>query len=123
MRANVRYVGRDPDGRLCGIALKNRLGIAYDERAFQFFLNVERKRAERTGVPFLLALVDVTDPPWMNARMDPAVASRVFSGLWRCLRETDFIGWYREDRVVGALVAACKTNRQPTCVVAQRTNR
>jgi hypothetical protein len=29
----------------------------------------------------------------------------VFAGLSKALRETDFIGWYREGRVAGAVLA------------------
>jgi hypothetical protein len=32
------------------------------------------------------------------------LAAKLFSGLWRCLRETDLVGWYREDRVAGAVL-------------------
>jgi hypothetical protein len=28
----------------------------------------------------------------------------VFSALWLSVRETDFIGWYREPRLVGAVL-------------------
>jgi hypothetical protein len=32
------------------------------------------------------------------------IADKLFSALSRCLRETDFIGWYREGRVAGAVL-------------------
>jgi hypothetical protein len=32
------------------------------------------------------------------------VAGRVFDGLWQTLRETDFVGWYQEGRIVGAVL-------------------
>jgi hypothetical protein len=37
--------------------------------------------------------------------MPPAVAARIFSELWLCLREVDMVGWYREGRVAGAVLA------------------
>ena len=32
------------------------------------------------------------------------VAARIFAGLWHCVREVDFVGWFREDRVAGAVL-------------------
>jgi hypothetical protein len=88
----------------CGVALEDRLGQAYNEEAFQYFLTVERKRSERSGQPFLLTLVDLKEHPAVSAHISPTVARQLFSGLWLCLRETDFIGWYRHERVVGAVL-------------------
>jgi hypothetical protein len=42
--------------------------------------------------------VDLKEQPGVS------VAAQVFAGLWRCLRDTDFIGWYREERVAGAML-------------------
>jgi hypothetical protein len=36
--------------------------------------------------------------------MEPALAAKVFASLAGSLRETDVIGWYREERVVGAIL-------------------
>jgi hypothetical protein len=36
--------------------------------------------------------------------LDGGLASQLFSALSLCLRETDFVGWYREDRVAGAVL-------------------
>ena len=47
----------------------------------------------------LLLLLDLRDQPAIGPRIEPTLAARVFSGLWRCLRETDVVGWYREGRV------------------------
>jgi hypothetical protein len=86
----------------CGIALEGRLGQAYNEEAFRYFLAIERKRSERSGRPFLLLLVALKEQPGLEAGINPTVASDLFSSLWRCLRETDLVGWYREGRVAGA---------------------
>ena len=88
----------------CGVALTGRLGQAYDEEAFQYFLAIERNRSGRSGRPFLLLLVDLTQAPGVSERFDPLVGVKLFSVLWLCLRETDFIGWYRQERVAGAVL-------------------
>ena len=92
------------DRRSYGVALESRLGQAYNQEAFRYFLEIERKRAARAQRPVLLLLMDLKDQPSTGARIDPVLAAKLFSGLWRCLRETDVIGWYREDQVVGAVL-------------------
>jgi hypothetical protein len=99
---------RQSGGCSCGIALKGWLGQAYNEEAFRYFLAIERKRSERSGRPVLLLLVDLVDlreQSGVSGRIDAWVARKLFSGLWLCLRETDVVGWYREERVAGAVLA------------------
>lgn len=95
---------RDSDGCSCGLALDGRLGHAYNEEAFRYLLGVQQKRSERSDAPFLLLLVDLKEHPALSARIEPAIARKLFAGLWRALREADVIGWYREDRIAGALL-------------------
>jgi len=87
-----------------GVALESRLGQAYDEEAFLYFLAMARKRSERSGSPFLLVLVDLNEEPGASVRIAPTVSARIFSCLWLSLRETDVVGWYREERVAGAVL-------------------
>jgi hypothetical protein len=93
-----------PDRCACHIAQEGNLGQAYNEEAFRYFLANERKRSERSGRPFVLLLVNLKQEPGRGAGIDPTVARELFSGLWASLRETDFIGWYREERIAGALL-------------------
>jgi hypothetical protein len=77
---------------------------AYSEEAFQYFLEIERKRSEISNRPFLLMLIDFKKHPGLNPHIDPATAGQLFSILSRSLRDTDFVGWYREGRVAGAVL-------------------
>jgi hypothetical protein len=77
---------------------------AYNEEAFRHFLGIERRRAERSGRSLLLLLVDIDGGPLREAALRDTVAVRVFSALNACVREVDFIGWYRASRVVGAVL-------------------
>jgi hypothetical protein len=88
----------------CGVALEGRLGLAYNEEAFRHFLAIERKRGDRSCHSTLLLLISMKRQPAMSRRMPPRVAAGVFSGLWDAVREADVIGWFREDRVAGALL-------------------
>lgn len=91
------------DRRSYGVVLEGRLGQAYNEQAFRYFLQIERGRAARARRPVLLLLLELkkSEEP---ALIDPALAAKLFDALWSCLRETDVIGWYREDRVAGAVL-------------------
>jgi hypothetical protein len=79
-------------------------GHAYNEEAFRYFLGIERKRSERSGAPLLLLLVDLKGQPHGTDPMDTALAESLFAMLSQCLRETDFVGWYHQGRVIGAVL-------------------
>jgi hypothetical protein len=82
-----------------------RAGPVYDEQAFRRFLSIERGRAEHSVSSFLLVLVTLRAGAGPPMRIAPVQASAIFAGLVQCLREVDFVGWYRQDRVVGAVLA------------------
>lgn len=84
--------------------MDSRLGYAYNEEAFRYLLGVQRRRSERSDRPFLLLLVDLKEQPGLSVRIEPTVARKLFSGLWRALREADVVGWYREARIAGAVL-------------------
>ena len=61
----------------------------------------ERKRADRLNQPLVLLIVALKD------RVDaqyPSIWVPVIEALATVTRETDVVGWYREDRVVGAVL-------------------
>ncbi len=66
----------------------------FSEELFATLLMLERKRCERSGERFALALFDV------SAVKDP---SSIRDALCSRLRETDLAGWYRENEVIGAI--------------------
>ncbi len=92
----------EPDAR--SLAPEDPAGRAYNEEAFRYFLSNERMRSERSDRPFLLLLVDLKKQRGASVRFDVAVAAQLFVGLGRCLRETDFVGWYRDRRLAGAVL-------------------
>jgi hypothetical protein len=85
---------------LCDAAIASRFAHAYGEQAFRYFLAVERRRAERSSRPFILVLVR----PGSEGGASGGLAVRLFQILSGCLRQTDFIGWFREGRVIGAVL-------------------
>jgi hypothetical protein len=106
--------GRPLEGRACE---------AYDARAFQYFVALERKRSERSGRPFLLLKVDWQQWPAGNRRLEPKLAGELFSALSPCLRETDFFGWHRQDFVVGAVFTQLTDTTDVSRVIAERIER
>jgi hypothetical protein len=77
---------------------------AYNELAFQYFLGIERKRAERSDRPVLLILLKVRKPPAQSMQSTAVTFAKVFSVLHACVREVDVVGWYREGVIAGAVL-------------------
>jgi hypothetical protein len=98
--------GADASARCtCRVALEGRWGQAYNEEAFHYFLALERSRAERSRRPVLLLLVDLPGQAGGSAPMARRVVRGLFAGLCGSLRETDVVGWYREELVAGAVLS------------------
>ena len=70
------------------------------EHVFLRLLTMERKRSERSGRSFLLIVLDAAQ---LFAQSRTAMA-RVTSALCGCIRETDLIGWHRQDAAVGIIL-------------------
>jgi hypothetical protein len=101
-----------------------RNGAAYSEKAFAYFLSLEQARSERSGCPFFLVQAELEARPGARAHVGPAEAAALFATLRSCLRETDYVGWYRYERVVGAVLTE---SRNGSCadvprVVSQRVS-
>ena len=83
-------------------------GQVYSEEAFQRVLFIERKRAQRATSSFLLLLVRLRGDSGC-IEIPPAIATPLFEGLRLCFREVDFVGWHREGRIAGAVLAQGRT--------------
>src|SRR5438477_7934391 len=75
--------------------------VLLPEDAFVSMLHLERRRAERAEKRFVLMLVDV-DPIVREARSSRVLA-KVCEALNQSIRETDIIGWYVEDHLIGVI--------------------
>lgn len=76
----------------------------YNEKAFRYLLASESKRSERSGYSFTILIIYSTDKQGLIVPMDRDVADTVVKALFCSLRETDYIGWYLEGRIVGAVL-------------------
>jgi hypothetical protein len=88
----------------CGFATTGSIGSAYNEEAFRYFLNIESRRAERSGSSLLLVLVDEKGHQPAGRQIESTLADRLFTAFSHGLRETDFFGWYQDHRVAGAVL-------------------
>ena len=76
----------------------------YKQQSFRRLLFSESKRSERSGYAFSLLLIYSTDKQGLTAPMDRDVADTVVRALCRTLRETDYVGWYLDVRIVGGVL-------------------
>lgn len=95
--------GLELDATSDALAMDPVIEQAYNEEAFRYFLGIERRRADLSGRPFLLLLIDMKQST-PEGRLDGRTARKVFAALGSCLRETDFVGWYRQGRVAGGVL-------------------
>lgn len=97
------------NGAMKGRTILTR-GSAYNEEAFRRLLVNEVKRSERSGHSYRILLVYHINAQGVIVRMDSDVAHTVIAALFRCLRDTDYIGWYREGHIVGAVLTVLEQN-------------
>ena len=71
------------------------------EEAFHSMLTIERRRAERSGKPFALMVID-THAVYRNGNATTFV-DQLTTAVSNATRETDFVGWH-EDGVVLAVI-------------------
>ena len=77
---------------------------AYNQAAFRHFLAIERRRAQSTAQTVLLVLVTMRRAPDISVALSNGTAASIFRGLGDSVREVDFVGWFREGRVAGAVL-------------------
>jgi exopolysaccharide biosynthesis polyprenyl glycosylphosphotransferase len=69
------------------------------EDVFHSMLTLERRRAERSGQPFVLMLLDATEENGSSGK----VLHQTIDVLALSTRETDLIGWYQKGIILGII--------------------
>ena len=77
---------------------------AYNQEAFRYLLESESMRSKRSGHLCQILLVFWTDAQGRIVQMDSRVAKTLVAAISRNLRDTDYIGWYRDEHIVGAVL-------------------
>jgi hypothetical protein len=92
------------ESRPAYLRINGEISDAYNEAAFRYFLAIERTRAERSARPLLLLLVKLRKSKNQTG-VSQRTSAAIFAALRACVREVDFVGWYREAKVAGAVLA------------------
>jgi hypothetical protein len=71
------------------------------EQIFHSMLTLERRRAQRSGNPFVLMLLDAG--AFAETEASDNLLSQIASVLLQSTRETDLVGWYKNDLVLGVI--------------------
>ena len=85
---------------MAGISLSG----VYGQEAFRYLLESESKRSKRSGYFCQILLIYSTDAQGKIVQMDSYIAKTVMAAVPRSLRETDYIGWYRDGYIVGVVL-------------------
>lgn len=85
--------------------------ILYEE-AFLRMIAIERKRTERSRIPFLLMLLDMGEG--LPSEKSGKTLDKILSALAASTRETDVTGWYKNDCVVGVMFTDIAGKGQPS---------
>lgn len=76
----------------------------YGEEAFRHLLGSEAQRSRRSGHLCQILLVHFMNAEEAIVPMGSRVADAVIAALIRTLRDTDYVGWYREGKIVGGVL-------------------
>src|SRR5262249_40520032 len=82
------------------------------EQHFQRAIVLERRRSERSGKPFLLMLLESDKSNSSEERRK--LISEILSPLSLSTRETDVLGWYKQDLSLGMVFTEIKTEDKAT---------
>ena len=75
-----------------------------DEKLFSALLGMEQGRSDRSGRRFLLLFAEIAEPTGRNRTASERRFLRdIIDSLTGCARQTDLIGWYRQDAVIGVI--------------------
>jgi len=74
---------------------------ALDETTFRRMIAIERKRTERSKAPFVLMLLEAVGD--RGPKKSAITLNRVATALLSASRDTDLVGWYKEDAIVGTM--------------------
>lgn len=84
-----------------GLKSAVRDGAIMDAPNFNRMLCLERKRSHRTGIPFVLLIVDVSGLPGSSRKI-----SSVCDALQSQTRDTDLCGWHQPSKAIGIIFTA-----------------
>lgn len=111
---------RLPAGHRPTLALNHpKSSTLLQEQVFQSMLTLERRRAERSRKFFVLMLLDAG--AFAGVQGSDHLISQVASVLLKASRETDLIGWYKNDLVLGVIFTETSPEFKDSIIEILRT--
>ncbi len=78
------------------------------EESFLRLVLSESKRSKRSGYLCRVALVYCTTAQKLLIPWRAELTNKAFSALSRSCRDTDYIGWYQQDQIIGVLLTTMR---------------
>jgi lipopolysaccharide/colanic/teichoic acid biosynthesis glycosyltransferase len=94
----------------------------FDVESFTRFLRFERKRTDRSERPFLLLLLELRIGLRHRQRWRRSLVKNVIRSLQSCARQTDMIGWYKHNTVIGVIFTELHQEEPPIVTILERVN-
>lgn len=85
--------------------------IEHDEETFHSLLDLEHQHCMQSGQAFRLLLCRLSTPDETRPPMNHSIKSTMVSTMREALGETDQIGWFLQDRVLGALLLSAEARQ------------
>lgn len=82
----------------------------YSETVYRDLVRREFKRSERSGQLCQVLLVYRTNAQGLVVPLGTELAGKAISLLSMSVRETDYVGWYRQDRILGVLLTVLRSD-------------
>jgi hypothetical protein len=93
-----------------------------DEEAFAVVLRFERKRTDRSRRPFLLLLLEFRLLFQDERRRRNILVKSVIKSLRLSIRETDVMGWYKNETVIGVIFSELHQENPGVNRIRERVN-
>ena len=95
----------------------------FDVASFTRILALERKRTDRSQRSFLLLLLELglrlrEGQQWRRRRF----IKNVIQSLQSCVRQTDVIGWYKHNAIIGVIFTELHYEELASCKIQERVN-
>src|SRR5262245_58086393 len=94
----------------------------FDVESFTRILCLERKRTDRSQRPFLLLLLEFRIGLRNRQRWQRSLVKNIIQSLQSCARQTDMIGWYKHNTVIGVIFTELHHEGLPISKILGRVN-
>ena len=82
----------------------------YPEIVYRDLVRSESKRSKRSGHLCRILLVYHTNAQGLVVPLNSELASKTISVLSVSVRDTDYVGWYRQGRILGVLLTSLRSD-------------